>query len=439
MRPKVLLLCLLLVILPQFALAEEENANIIRFEIGAKQATYPADAYSFVDVESAEIKNSEGALLPDGTLFTVSLLAVDNVYKSSDVTFASYFEAREDQSEEDGFQVASSGGKLAFSFKTGVIAGNYKLAASRLEEGKQYYGEFYLVLSEFKPLLIQDVDIVPERPALKDKAKVAIKSYTPTPSYEIEFAPIQLLEKDGKKVFQLNIWSKRIVGPNEVVAQQVQRYDMTLDLPKASEVSEYTLRIYENGSVIKEHVFNIEDDTTIWLFRDVSNRHWAYNYIKQLVQEEVVGGYADGNFRPENSITRAEFLKVVLNGAKVELLTGLSSAFSDVTDDAWYKNYVMTAKGLGIIGGYEDATFRPDQPILRQEATKVILEAFQIPTIRVIDPTFDDVSEEWLTYVETGVVYDFWHGRSERIFEPRDYITRAEVSKIVDRIWDLEE
>lgn len=438
MRPKLVTLSLFfLFFIPSLVFAEEENVNIVEFEIAADAQSYHADAYSLINVESDEIYNLEGEKLPDGTVFQVSILSVDNTYDSKETNFSNYFEAISDISEDDGFQVILTDGKLNFSFKAGVISGLYRLAASSILEEKQYYGDFWVRLSSFTPLVLEDVDIIPERPDLKDDSKVAISSYTPTLNYEVEFSPIHLTEKEGKDVFRLNIWSRRSTSSEETI-EQVRRYDIELDLPNVTETGEYTLRVYQNGTVIKEHVFNIEPSTVVWLFTDVNSRHWAYNYIKALVDEEIVSGYSGGSFRPENHITRAEFLKIVLNGSGTEILTGLSSDFSDLDDDSWCKDYIMTAKGLGIVSGYSDETFRPNQPILRQEASKIILEAFKIATIRVIEPTFDDVSEEWLTYIETGVVYDFWHGRSERMFEPRDYITRAEVSKIVDRIWDLE-
>jgi len=438
MRSKLFALSLVITLfIPVTVFAEEENSNIIHFDLATLEASYEADAYSVITVESEEIYAAEDTLLADGMFFDISILSVDDVYRSQSTSFFDYFQALENEGA-DIFQAIVSEGKLNFSFRAGVISGAYELAATHVSTDKQYYGEFTVILDEFKPLVIEDVDIVPERPDLSDQISASLEAYTATPSYELEFSPVQLVEHDGKQVFRLNIWAKRVIDPSEVVVEQIQRYDTEIELPSVQEIGEYTLRIYQNGTVAYEHVFNIEPSSTTWLFRDVSNHHWAYNYIKALSDAGMVNGYADGTFRPESPITRAEFVKVVLNSAGIEILSSLNSDFNDVDSEAWYNDYITTARGLGIISGYRDGTFRPDEPILRQEATKAILRAFDIATIRVIEPSFDDVTEEWLDYIETGVSYDLWHGRSERVFEPRDYITRAEVNKIVDRIWDLE-
>jgi hypothetical protein len=99
--------------------------------------------------------------------------------------------------------------------------------------------------------------------------------------------------------------------------------------------------------------------------------------IYRTAEVGLVEGYNDGSFKPFQPITRAEFLKVFLTVGEFDVhnQTYANSGFSDVTDpNVWYYPYVAFAKhnDVPIIGGYEDGTFKPNNPIARNEAMKII-------------------------------------------------------------------
>ena len=98
---------------------------------------------------------------------------------------------------------------------------------------------------------------------------------------------------------------------------------------------------------------------------DISG-HWAEASIQKWVEAGVINGYSDGTFRPDNGITRAEFVKIVngLLGFKVEG----SASFTDVASGEWYAAEVKKAVREEFVSGYEDGSFRPDKGITRQEA-----------------------------------------------------------------------
>jgi len=103
--------------------------------------------------------------------------------------------------------------------------------------------------------------------------------------------------------------------------------------------------------------------------RDVDG-HWAQATISRWVEDGLVKGYDDGTFRPNEQITRAEFV------ALVNRLFGLTEqaevTFADVASQNWFSQDVARAVAAGYISGYEDNTFRPNHPISRQEVAVIL-------------------------------------------------------------------
>ncbi len=99
--------------------------------------------------------------------------------------------------------------------------------------------------------------------------------------------------------------------------------------------------------------------------------HWAKDDIIMMSELGIVKGYSDGTFRPENGITRAEFATMISRFETVKDLE-FNSSFIDVTKDHWAYNTINYAKMMGWISGYDDGTFRPNNPITRAEAVTII-------------------------------------------------------------------
>ncbi|MEK8127578.1 glycerophosphodiester phosphodiesterase family protein [Paenibacillus filicis] len=108
-------------------------------------------------------------------------------------------------------------------------------------------------------------------------------------------------------------------------------------------------------------------------FNDLAE-HWAKADVELLASKLVVDGVSQDRFDGDRSVSRAEFAALLIRAL------GLSSAaakseFSDVAKTAWYASDVTTAAGAGLIGGYEDGTFRPEQSITREEQAAMIMRA----------------------------------------------------------------
>jgi len=105
-------------------------------------------------------------------------------------------------------------------------------------------------------------------------------------------------------------------------------------------------------------------------FSDIST-HKYKNAIEYIADLDIVEGYEDGSYRPDENINRAELLKIILEANNIETDQSADNCFDDVSGQ-WYSKYVCTAKNLELIEGYEDNTFKPANNINFAEALKII-------------------------------------------------------------------
>jgi polyhydroxybutyrate depolymerase len=111
-------------------------------------------------------------------------------------------------------------------------------------------------------------------------------------------------------------------------------------------------------------------------FADMEGRWFRYQEaVEYLKGKEVLSGYPDGTFRPNDTINRAELLKIVFKG-KSDTTPGQRRCFSDINPDEWYAPYVCAAKNRGIVKGYANGTFKPEEPVNFAEAIKIVLNAY---------------------------------------------------------------
>ena len=123
--------------------------------------------------------------------------------------------------------------------------------------------------------------------------------------------------------------------------------------------------------LLKEDVRD-ENTTDASDFSDVSSSDWYGTTVATLAEMNILKGYEDGTFRPNAPITRAEFAAIATRffdetGAIYE-----PGTFTDVTGSEWFAGAIMDAVNLGLIGGYEDGTVRPNNNITRAEACAIV-------------------------------------------------------------------
>ena len=148
-------------------------------------------------------------------------------------------------------------------------------------------------------------------------------------------------------------------------------------------------------------------------------------------------GYSDGTVRPNGQITRAEvatiFFRLLDDDTRAKYWSSKND-FSDVSADKWYNNAVSTLSNMGVIGGYADGTFRPDAPISRAEFAKIAVSFTQNNGSAVYNYFTDVKTTDWFApYVTAAKDAGLIEGYSDGSFKPESKITRAEACAIVNR------
>lgn len=174
-------------------------------------------------------------------------------------------------------------------------------------------------------------------------------------------------------------------------------------------------------------------------FADITD-HWAEEYIQELYLEGVVEGYSTYWFKPDQAITRAEFLKILFEAMQLDMEAELSgSSFADVEEEDWAYLYTENAFDAGIVSGYGDNTFAPSQNITRAEAVSMILSSLgvDLDAIPSRSAMFTDVTVDWQSrYIMEAYVRDIVDGyynednQPNWTFGPNDPLTRAEACKL---------
>lgn len=108
-------------------------------------------------------------------------------------------------------------------------------------------------------------------------------------------------------------------------------------------------------------------------YYDVESDHENWDGIMYLWETNVMRGYANHSFLPDQKINRAEFLKVVMFD-HMNLASG-GGCFGDVAEE-WFAPFVCYAKGLGFVSGYADGNFRPEQSVTFVEAAKLMVNSY---------------------------------------------------------------
>ena len=144
-------------------------------------------------------------------------------------------------------------------------------------------------------------------------------------------------------------------------------------------------------------------------------------------------GYDDGTFGPDSRMTRAEAAQMFYN-LLLDKEVPVTVSFQDVPADAWYADAVNTLASLGIITGVGDGHYEPDRAITRAEFTVIAMRFAKLPAGG--QNIFSDVSaEDWYYEQVVGAVaYGWIGGYSDGTFRPKETITRAEVTAIVNRM-----
>jgi len=192
-----------------------------------------------------------------------------------------------------------------------------------------------------------------------------------------------------------------------------------------------------------EELQNMPQNTPSVSFTDLPNTHWAYKYIADMVNRKVLEGYPDNKFRPDKTISRAEFATIIVKAAGLQPKKVNYSSFSDVKVTDWYSPWIEAAKDY--LTGYRTANgeyiYNPTAPALREDITVAIvkLKGYDVARLAnrsVIEAMFKDyegISESAKDYVAIAVEHGLVSGYPDETFRPQNSITRAEAAALLWR------
>ncbi|PZD97764.1 hypothetical protein DNH61_00420 [Paenibacillus sambharensis] len=161
--------------------------------------------------------------------------------------------------------------------------------------------------------------------------------------------------------------------------------------------------------------------------------HWAEQDITAWTDKQLITGYKDGSFKPNQSITRAEFITLLnrVFGFKSEG----TAAFADLSESSYFYGEVKKAVAAGYISGYSDGTFKPEKPISREEAAVILYRVFELQGTSSEESKLTDVAAlgEWSKHAVGAMISQgFVNGYGDSTFKPKRSITRAEALRMMD-------
>lgn len=190
----------------------------------------------------------------------------------------------------------------------------------------------------------------------------------------------------------------------------------------------------QNGALIGESTpITYEEKTT---FTDVSRGHKNYDAIQYLVDQGVINGYSDGTFKPNNTVNRVEALKMLMLAFNAGTGPSQQLAFKDTDSSAWYTTTLGTAVAKGIVEGYSDGTFRPANTVNKAEYLKILFRTNDIEVTSDIasNPYADVPKDAWYA------PYAYMTNRknlmdiANNILQPDKGMTRGDVAETIYRL-----
>lgn len=171
-------------------------------------------------------------------------------------------------------------------------------------------------------------------------------------------------------------------------------------------------------------------------FSDVSTQYFA-EAVYDLAERNIIGGYADGTFKPGNSITRGQAAAIIVKMLKFDTSKVKNPGFKDVSTNNGYYKAIATLAQKGIIGGYSDGRYGPNDPIKRGQIASIIVKAFDLPRSTNIENPFKDLEISYLpshgdnilVLYNLGIV----GGISKDKFSPNGYVTRGQAATMLQK------
>ena len=249
----------------------------------------------------------------------------------------------------------------------------------------------------------------------KSASSGATVTLTPTPDEGYALGGVTVTDRNGK--------------PVAVTAGKDGRYTFTMPSGGVTIKAEFVKR--QGGYATCPG----DSSCPIWPYTDASPTAWYHDALHYCLENGLMKGYGQGLLGPGQSVSRAEFVQMLYNREGRPAVGG-SLQFGDVPDGAWYGDAVRWASIRGVTGGYGNGQFGPNRSITRQELAVMLHRYAGSPAATDKELRFADADKvsayarEALGWaVENGIV----QGKSGGILDPGGNATRAEAAAMLQR------
>lgn len=181
------------------------------------------------------------------------------------------------------------------------------------------------------------------------------------------------------------------------------------------------------------------EEKTNTIFLDITKDMWAAESISYLSEHGIINGRPDGTFGPDDNVTRAELVTMVIKAMGIPLKNPKDS-FVDVKSNEWYSSYLATGVDYGLIYGNDFGYFNPNDSISRQDICVILMRAIGEENITDLKINFFDANDI-SDYAKSAVAYwssiNVIKGKEDGLFYPKHSATRAETAAIIHRAMTL--
>lgn len=170
-------------------------------------------------------------------------------------------------------------------------------------------------------------------------------------------------------------------------------------------------------------------------FPDVEPSDYFFDAVESLSAEGILSGYEDGTYRPNQPVTREQAAKIISLALGLDIENVEDPAFSDVKDSDYFYAYIAALAGRSILEGQADGSFRPKDNLTRAQMAKILSKAYDLGEERLGDEVFKDVKDgDWFSvYLPALIANGITLGRTADTYDPNGTVTRAQMAAFVYR------
>lgn len=169
-------------------------------------------------------------------------------------------------------------------------------------------------------------------------------------------------------------------------------------------------------------------------FKDIKQSDYYYASIQDLANRNVISGFTDGTFRPNDNITRAQAAKILALTLQLDLTNTKNPNFTDIDQTHPNYQYIAALVEAGVFSGYADQSFKPNEFITRGQLAKALVLAFNLSATDNSSHPFKDAQNKWYSdFVNVLYKHNIAKGTTASTFEPGAYVKRGQFAAFITR------